>query len=67
MKIQLELKAQKKREEEDLKKRENEQYAAYMKELDNRGEAVKKVKEEKEKAKDQIFQKLKEEEDRRRR
>lgn len=44
MQVQLELKHQKKREEEQLKKRENEQYLAYVKELDSRDEAIKKVK-----------------------
>ena len=39
---------------------------AYVKELDSREDAVKKVKEEKEQAKDKIFQKLKIEEERRR-
>lgn len=47
MTVQLEMKNQKKREEEEMKKRENEQYLSYIKELDSRDEAVKKVKQEK--------------------
>lgn len=67
MKVQLHIKEQRRREEDELKKIENEKYVAYMKELDNRGEVVKKAKEEKEKQKDIIFQKLKQEEEKRRR
>ena len=44
MQVQLEIKQQKKREEEELKKYENERYLSYIKELDGREEAVKKVK-----------------------
>ena len=61
------MKAEKRREEEELKKIQNEKYYAYMKELDGREEVVKKAKTEKQKIKDQIFQKLQQEEEKRRR
>lgn len=67
MKLALELKQSKKRELTDLEKRENEKYMAYIKEMDKREEVVKLVREEKEVAKNKIFERLKDEEDRRRR
>ena len=67
MQVALELKEQKKMEEGELVKRENERYLAYVKELEGREEAVKKAKDEKEQAKNKIFEKLKLEDEKRRR
>ena len=66
MQVQLEIKQQKKKDEEELKKYQNQRYLAYIKELDGREEAIKKVKAEKEEAKNKIFEKLKQEEERKR-
>lgn len=67
MKQAFELKEKKKSELEELERLENQKYAAYIKEMDKREEVVKAAREEKEIVKNKIFEKLKVEEEKRRR
>ena len=63
----LTLKEQQRLAELEMIRREEAKFSAYAKELDSREEAVKKERSEREEAKNKIFEKLKIEEERRRR
>ena len=59
MNTALEFKATKKRSEEEIEKQETAKYMQYIKDLDKREEGVKVARQEKEAAKQIIFEKLK--------
>jgi len=65
MKFALDLKEKKKSELSELEKLENQKYVAYIKEMDKREEVMKQAREEKEIVKNKIFEKLKQEEEKR--
>lgn len=63
----LRLKEQQRTAEEELIRQEEAKYMAYLKELDSREQAVKQERFEREEAKNKIFERLKVEEQKRRR